>query len=124
MRAPVHDTIYSIFLHSSLDYLFGREAMKVQLDLKRHCIETEMKRRTNAAISSYFKAGSEKIDLEKEITLLQQALGAFDFLELRSRWPALSGGSGTRVSLALDATGQPNLRFESTCITPPANQKE
>ncbi|WP_319405855.1 hypothetical protein [uncultured Desulfosarcina sp.] len=98
--------------------------MKIQLDLKRHCIETEMKRRTNAAISAYFKAGSEKIDLENEITLLQQALRAFDFLELRNRWPVLAGGSGTRILLFLDAAGQPNLRFESTCITPPANQKE
>lgn len=101
----------------------GREGMKIVLDLKRHCIETEMKRCTNAAISRYFKADSEKIDLEYEIALLQQAYRAFDFLQLRSRWPALSGGSGIRVFLTRDAAGQPNLRFESICITPPANQK-
>ncbi len=63
----------------------GREAMKIVLDLKRHCIETEMKRCTNAAISRYFKADSEKTDLEYEIALLQLAHRAFDFLQLRSR---------------------------------------
>jgi hypothetical protein len=103
--------------------LFGRETMKVELDLKRHCIETEMKRRTNAAISRYFKADLKKTDLENEIALLQQALQAFDFLQLRNRWPALSGGSGAHVFLTLDAAGQPNLSFENTCVTPPANQK-
>ena len=101
----------------------GREAMKILLDLKRHCIETELKRCTNAAISRYFKADSEKTVLEYEIALLQQACRAFDFLQLRSRWSNLSGGSGIRVFLTRDAAGQPQLRFESICITPPANQK-
>ncbi|MBC2712022.1 MAG: hypothetical protein HGJ94_13870, partial [Desulfosarcina sp.] len=88
--------------------------MNIELDLKRHCIETEMKRRYNAAISRYFKADSDKTDLEKELALLQQALQAFDFQQLRSRWPVLSGGSGCRVFLTLDAAGQPNLSFENT----------
>ena len=103
--------------------LTGRETLKIELDLKRHCIETEMKRRTNAAISRYFKADLKKTDLENEIALLQQALQAFDFLQLRNRWPALSGGSGARIFLALDATGQPHISFENTCVAPPANQK-
>ncbi len=97
--------------------------MKVELDLKRHCIETEMKRRTNAAISLYFKVDSEKTQLEDEIALIQQALQVFDFLKLRNRWPALSGGSGARVFLTLDAAGQPNLSFENICVTPPADRK-
>ena len=95
--------------------------MKVELDLNRHCIETELKRRNNLAISRYFKADSGKKDLEAEIALLEQTLRAFDFQLLRSRWPALSGGSGHRVILVRDAAGEPSLRFENTVIIPPAN---
>ena len=98
--------------------------MKIVLDLKRHCIETEMKRCMNTAISRYFKADSEKIDLEYEIALLQQAYQVFDFLQLRSRWPALSGGSEIRVFLTRDAAGLPNLRFESICIPRPQTRKD
>lgn len=97
--------------------------MKIELNLKRHCIETEMKRLHNAAITRYFKADSGRAALEQEIALLQLALQSFDFQQLRGRWPALSGGSGCRVLLAPDAAGQPGLSFENTCITPPANPK-
>lgn len=98
-------------------------AMNIELDLTCHCIETELKRCSNAAISRYFKAKAGKIDLEKELELLEQALLTFDFQRLRSRWPVLSGGSGARVVLARDDTGQPGLSFENTFVTPPANRR-
>ncbi|BBO70723.1 hypothetical protein DSCA_46530 [Desulfosarcina alkanivorans] len=94
--------------------------MNIELDLTRHCIETALKRRSNAAMSRYFKAKAGKINLEKELELLEQALLAFDFQQLRSRWPVLSGGSDARVVLARDGAGQPGLIFENTVITPPA----
>ena len=47
--------------------------MKIELDLKRHCIETELNRRHNAAISRYFKADSERPGIEAQIVLLEQA---------------------------------------------------
>jgi hypothetical protein len=94
--------------------------MKIELDLKRHCIETELNRRHNAAISRYFKADSEKPGIDAQIVLLEQALRAFDFQQLRSRWPELSGGSGTRVYLARDDAGNPTLCFENRSILPPA----
>ncbi len=95
--------------------------MKIELDLERHCIETGLKRRNDSAIFRYFKADAEKNDLEAEMALLEQALRAFDFQLLRSRWPALSGGSGHRVILIRDADGEPRLIFENTVIIPPAN---
>lgn len=95
--------------------------MKIELDLRRHCIETELKRRTNLAISRYFKADSGKKNLEAEIALLEKTLRMFDFQRLRSQWPLLSGGSGHRVYLVRDAVGVPMLSFENTIVTPPAN---
>lgn len=98
-----------------------REAMKIELDLSRHCIETELKRRNNLAISRYFKADSGKENLETEIALIEKTLRTFDFQRLRSRWPLLCGGRGYRVLLVRNAAGVPTLSFENTIVTPPAN---
>jgi ABC-type nitrate/sulfonate/bicarbonate transport system ATPase subunit len=95
--------------------------MNLELDLTRHCIETELKRRNNAAISRYFKAGDGKADMEETLALLEQAIRAFDFQSLRNRWPALSGGAGLRVVLVRDDAGNPMLSFENRFIIPPAN---
>jgi hypothetical protein len=94
--------------------------MKIELDLKRHCIETELNRLHNAAISRYFKADSERPGIEAQIVLLEQALRGFDFQQLRSRWRDLSGDTGTRVYLARDDAGTPTLCFGNRSILPPA----
>ncbi len=94
--------------------------MKIELDLKRHCIETELKRRNNAAISRYFKADSERPAIEKQIVLLEQALRTFDFQQLRRRWPEFSGGSETAVFLTRNGVGEPTLCFKKASILPPA----
>ncbi|BBO91108.1 hypothetical protein [Desulfosarcina ovata] len=92
----------------------------IELDLNHHCIETEIRRRHNAAISQYFKAASDKTALEETIDLLDQALRAFDFRQLRSRWPLLGGHASCRIWLTQNAQGHPELRMDSTRIVPPA----
>jgi len=79
--------------------------MKITLDLSRHCIETEIRRRRNRAISDYFKTGGTDARLESEIEMFDAALQELDFPALRNRHPALAGRENDRVDLLLAALG-------------------
>jgi ABC-type hemin transport system ATPase subunit len=75
--------------------------MVLQLDLSTHCIETELKRQYNKSVSAYFKAGrKEKRLLGQTIEILHQALQTLNFQQLRSQYPALSGGTKQEVILS------------------------
>jgi hypothetical protein len=73
--------------------------VEIRLDLSKHCVETEIRRRYNRALSDYFKSGADRQALEAKIELLQHALENLDFYFLRSRYPALAGGSDAEVDL-------------------------
>jgi hypothetical protein len=96
--------------------------MRIHLDLKRHCIETEIKRRHEAAISRYFKKVGEKKQTERELMLLEDALKAFVFHELRNRWPILAGGEEGEVYLTQDEEGILCLVAGCYCIRPPFDE--
>lgn len=76
--------------------------MEIILDLKKHCIQTAIKRKYNQLISNYFKLktpeNTEKFD--PEISLLKEALENFDFSLLRSTYPELQGGGTDKIILA------------------------
>ncbi|RJQ66018.1 MAG: hypothetical protein C4519_26480 [Desulfobacteraceae bacterium] len=73
---------------------------KVRLDLSRHCIETEIKRLYNSALSEYFRAKPHEHErLEQVIDLTQQALQGLDFNRLRSQHAPLAGHSDAHVVL-------------------------
>jgi hypothetical protein len=72
---------------------------KIRLDLSRHCVETEIKKRYNIAISEYFRAESGRDQLEKIIDLTQQALQTLDFNQLRSRYAPLAGQTDAEIVL-------------------------
>jgi hypothetical protein len=77
--------------------------MEICLDLSKHCIETELRRQHERAISAYFKAGQdEKRQSENIIELAGLALETLDFSHLRSQYPALAGGTDQRVALSKD----------------------
>jgi hypothetical protein len=97
--------------------------MKIRLDLANHCIETEIKRRHEAAMSQYFKGGKDKDAVEAELVLLEKALKAFDFDRLRGRWAILSGGDNRPVFLVGDDNDLPCLQFDDRSIVPPADEK-
>ena len=92
--------------------------MDVQLDLSTHCIETELNRRYNRAISEYFKAGSEEQKrLEPIIDMFRLALETLDFAKLRARYPALSGG--TRRNIRISCKGKHVLiTIDNTTLDP------
>ncbi|MBS3809118.1 MAG: hypothetical protein KGY38_03050 [Desulfobacterales bacterium] len=81
--------------------------MNIKIPVDKHCIETEIKRRYNRAISAYFKAGdeNEKKDLESSIDLLHHALEKLDFNHLRNRYKDLRGESQADVRLFSDDSG-------------------
>ncbi len=63
--------------------------MEFKLDLKKHCIETELKRQYNKYLSLYFKNPTK--EHEKRIEILLYLLKNLDFSSLRSRYPEFSG---------------------------------
>lgn len=86
----------------------------MELDLSRHCIETEIRRRYNQALSQYFGPHANRSRLEEQISLLKAALESFDFPGLRSRYPALAGGRpDLRIRLIRTADGRPFLEFDT-----------
>jgi hypothetical protein len=75
--------------------------MEIQLNLSRHCIETEIKKQYNNAVSSYFKADTEaKQRLEPTIEAMRRALETLNFSYLRTRYPPLAGGTDRHIILS------------------------
>lgn len=82
------------------------QGVEIPLDLSRHCIQTELRRQHNRAVSQYFRAGpAERLRLEPLVEALGKALETLDFAQLRTRYPALSGGSDMEVRLSFTAAG-------------------
>jgi hypothetical protein len=77
--------------------------MDIRLDLSRHCIETEIKKQYNKAVSAYFKGGmEEKRRLESTIEVMGRALEILNFSHLRTQYPPLAGGSDREVIIACE----------------------
>jgi len=74
----------------------------VDLDLRNHCIATEIKKRYNVTLSTFLKSRPGHEPPEEEIELLKQALETLDFPALRSRYPELAGDSTAPVTLGVD----------------------
>jgi hypothetical protein len=75
---------------------------ELKLDLSRHCIETEIKKHYNQALSEYFRARTGHARLEEIIDMTGQALQSFDFNYLRSRYTPLAGKTDAEIVLSRD----------------------
>lgn len=74
--------------------------MQLELDLSKHCIETELKRQHNRAVASYFRVPEkDRRQIEHTIDVSQQALSALDFGHLRATHPQLAGGMQADVTV-------------------------
>jgi hypothetical protein len=93
-----------------------KREMELQLDLKAHCIETEIKRLHEQAVRQYFKPDADKAVLEEIIDFAQKTLESLDFSRLRSRYPALSGHTDASVVLVMDTQGQFQLRIDNVTV--------
>ena len=76
--------------------------MQIKLDLSKHCIETELKKRYNQSISEYFKIKPPDSRLEHQIENLKEALTSLDFGHLRKQFPPLAGHCDNEVILSFD----------------------
>ena len=87
--------------------------MKIQLDLSKHCIETELKRLHNQSISLYFKTKGMDEELDKKVGHIGRALENLDFPSLRSRFPDLAGGSTKSILLSIEEDGTNLISIDS-----------
>jgi hypothetical protein len=97
--------------------------VKLVLDLRRHCIETAIRHRYNAAVQTYFKQEEERPMLEKEIALLLEALETLDFPALRSTYPALAGSTAARITLSKDPAGPLTMTIDGRPLPNLAQRK-
>jgi len=76
--------------------------MEIILDLKKHCIQTAIKRKYNQLISKYFKLNKHENTaiIESEISLLKDALEHLDFSHLRTTYTELQGGGSEKIMIA------------------------
>jgi hypothetical protein len=76
--------------------------LKINLNLRKHCIETEIRRLYNRSVSEYFKSGRDKERLEKKIDALKTLLEKSDFNRLRSSCSELAGHSDAETVLLIE----------------------
>ena len=74
--------------------------MNIKLNLNKHCIETEVKRLHNRAVSQYFKSNQDRKRIEECIELLHKALKELNWSELRSSHTELAGHNNDCVILS------------------------
>ena len=93
-------------------------AFELQLDLTKHCIETEIKRQHRRAVSDYFRADQfSRQNLEQIIEVTRQALESIDFSHMRSTYPALAGHSDARAFLTIE-NSRIRIVLAGTTLTP------
>lgn len=76
--------------------------MHIDLNLEKHCIETEIRKRHDRCISRYFKGQGDLSRIEAELKLLESAMRTLDFGVLRSRYVDLAGQTEASITLARD----------------------
>jgi len=86
------------------------------LDLRRHCIETAIRRRYDQALGTYFKQEDARPRLEKDIELLLEALETLDFRALRGAHRPLAGKIESRVTLSRDPQGQLSIHIDGQIL--------
>jgi hypothetical protein len=79
-----------------------RGILLIKLNLKKHCVETELKRLYNRSLSQYFKHGCNQKQIEKIIDVIKTVLENSNISNLRSKYPELSGNSEADILLSTD----------------------
>ena len=92
--------------------------MKIKLNLKKHCIETELKWLYNRNLSQYFKPGCNQKQIEKIIDVIKTVLENSNISDLRSKYPELSGNSEANILLKTDRQDQVVISINGLEINP------
>ncbi len=99
-----------------------RYGMDIRLNLERHCIETEIRRRYNRAVADCFKAKADMPELERRVEMLKTALETFDFPQLRRRFPELAGSGEAAVALTRRGGGPLCVTIDGAPVYPLPDQ--
>ena len=92
--------------------------MKIKLNLKKHCFETELKRLYSRSLSQYFKPGSNQKQIEKIIDVIKTVLENSNISNLRSKYPELSGNSEANILLTTNRQDQVVISINGLEINP------
>lgn len=92
--------------------------MKIKLNLKKPCVETELKRLYNRSLSQYFKPGSNQKQIEKILDVIKTVLENSNISNLRSKYPDLSGNSEADIVLTTDRQDQVVILINGLEINP------
>ena len=95
------------------------DAVRIRLDLSRHCVETAIRKRYNRLLTRALKSPGSIAALEQELELLKSALEGFDFGRLRSRFHELAGHRPDLIELEAAAGGSPRLRINGKPVEAP-----
>jgi len=74
--------------------------MYIQLDLSKHCIETEIKKLHDQSIFQYFKSNEIRENIEERLDILQMALEELNCGKLRSTYAELAGHNNDDIRLS------------------------
>jgi hypothetical protein len=95
-----------------------RLPIKIELDLKRHCIETDIRKQYNRYLSRYFQSSEDRDNIEQKISLLKHALETLDFGQLRVKHPDLSGHTQKQVVLSWNGMSMLSIRIGTKQVNP------
>ena len=92
--------------------------MEIILNLKKHCIQTAVKRKYNQLISDYFKLKTPENTkiIESKISLLKKALEGLDFSWLRTTYPELQGGGEDKIIITDSADNKITISINGRVI--------
>lgn len=94
-----------------------RLPLEIQLDLTRHCIETDIRKQYNRLIFDYFKSPGDRDGIEKRISLLKHALETLDFRHLRNKHPELAGNTDDKVFLSWNDMTTLRIRINTSQVS-------
>lgn len=100
------------------DVIMTENPMIIHLNLRNHCIETEIRQIHNRCMVSYFKNPDDRNELSETIEVLVQVMADWNFPALRSTYPELAGGGDLPVQLIADDPEQVTLRIDGREIQP------
>ena len=95
-----------------------RLSLIIQLDLRRHCIETDIRKQYNQCLSQYFQSSDDRHLIEQRISLLKHALETLDFRQLRNKHPELCGQTHRKVFLYWHDRTTPGVGLDDTKVSP------
>lgn len=87
------------------------------LDLSRHCIETEVRRQYNRALSAALRRPDDARRIEPVIELALRCLACLDFPALRRHHPPLAGGAAADVTITTNG-GALCIEMNGRPVTP------